>query len=83
VLSPTAKTRIANLAKAGQLPKLEKMQQGWSQLDSEGARVAYSLALAAVDALYENFGSDGVRNLMRSPERLTAISAELDKKLGL
>ena len=71
------------MAKAGQLPKLEQLKQGWSSLDATHARVAYSLALAAVDALYENFGSDGVRNLMRSPERLAAISAELDKRLGL
>ncbi|MSV35724.1 MAG: hypothetical protein EXQ47_09020 [Bryobacterales bacterium] len=82
-LNPAAKAQIAAMAKAGQLPKLEQLKQGWSQLDATHARVAYSLALAAVDALYENFGSDGVRNLMRSPERLTAISAELDKRLGL
>ena len=82
-LSPAARAQIATLAKTGQLPKLEQMKQGWSQFDSTGARVAYSLALAAVDALYENFGSDGVRNLMRNPERLAAVSAELDKKLGL
>ena len=40
-------------------------------------------ALAAVDALYENFGADGVRNLMRNPERLTSVTAELDRRLGL
>jgi tetratricopeptide (TPR) repeat protein len=82
-LSPAAKAQIAAMAKAGQLPKLEQLKQGWSQLDSTHARIAYTLALAAVNALYENFGSDGVRNLMRSPERLPAISAELDKRLGL
>ena len=65
------------------MPKLEALRRGWSGLDTQSARVAYSLALEAVDALYENFGTDGVRNLMRSPERLPAISAELDKRLGL
>ena len=78
-----AKTRLATMARDGQLPKLEQLKQGWSQMDTAHARIAYSLALAAVEALYENFGSDGVRNLMRNPERLAAITAELDKRLGL
>ena len=83
MLPPAARAQLAELAKAGQLPKLEALRRGWSGLDSQSARLAYSLALEAVDALYENFGTDGVRNLMRNPERLPAISAELDKRLGL
>jgi len=82
-LPAEARTQLAELAKAGKLPKLEALQRGWSGLDSKGARMAYSLALEAVDALYENYGTDGVRNLMRNPERLPAVSAELDKRLGL
>ena len=82
-LPPAARAQLAELAKAGQLPKLEALRRGWSGLDTQSARLAYSLALEAVDALYENFGTDGVRNLMRNPERLAAVSAELDKRLGL
>jgi hypothetical protein len=82
-LPPQARAQLAELAKAGQLPKLEALRGGWSGLNAQSARLAYSLALEAVDALYENFGTDGVRNLMRNPERLPAISAELDKRLGL
>ncbi len=82
-LPPQARAQLAELAKAGQLPKLEALRRGWSGFNAESARLAYSLALEAVDALYDNFGTDGVRNLMRNPERLTAISAELDKRLGL
>ena len=82
-LPPQARAQLAELAKAGQLPKLEALRRGWSALDTQSARLAYSLALEAVDALYENFGSDGVRNLMRNPERLPAVSAALDKRLGL
>jgi hypothetical protein len=82
-LAPQSRTELEQLAKAGQLPKLESLRQGWSGLDAQHARLAYSLALEAVDALFENFGNDGVRNLMRNPERLTVISAELDKRLGL
>ena len=83
VLPASAKAQVTALAHAGQLPKLEQLKQGWSGFSTSQARVAYSLALAAVDALYETFGNDGVRNLMRNPERLPAISAELDKRLGL
>lgn len=82
-LPPQARAQLAELAKAGQLPKLESLRRGWSGLNAQSARLAYSLALEAVDALYENFGTDGVRNLMRNPERLPAVSAELDKRLGL
>lgn len=82
-LPPQARAQLAELAKAGQLPKLEALRRGWSGLDTQSARLAYSLALEAVDALYETFGTDGVRNLMRNPERLPAVSAELDKRLGL
>jgi hypothetical protein len=82
-LRPQMRTQLAEMAKAGQLPKLEALRSGWSGLDAQHARLAYSLALEAVDALYENFGNDGVRNLMRNPERLAVISAELDKRLGL
>jgi len=82
-LAPESRAELVQLAKAGQLPKLESLRQGWSGLDALHARLAYSLALEAVDALYENFGNDGVRNLMRNPERLAVISAELDKRLGL
>ena len=82
-LDPVTRAELTQLAKAGQLPKLESLRQGWSGLDASHAHLAYSLALEAVDALYENFGTDGVRNLMRNPERLTVISTELDKRLGL
>jgi hypothetical protein len=82
-LPPQARARIAEMARDGKLPRLEQLIQGWSQLDAAHASLAYALALAAVDALYENFGNDGVRNLMHNPERLAAVSAELDQRLGL
>jgi len=82
-LPPQARAQLAEMAKAGQLPKLEALRGGWSVLNAQSARLAYSLALEAVDALYDNFGTDGVRNLMRNPERIVAVSAELDKRLGL
>jgi len=83
VLSPETRAKISALAHDGKLPKLEELRQGWSRLDTEHATLAYALALAAVDALYENIGRDGVRNLLRNPERLASISADLDQRLGL
>jgi hypothetical protein len=82
-LPAAARKSIADLAQQGKLPKLENLRQGWSGLDAEHARIAYAMALAAVDVLFDRFGADGVRNLMRNPERLQQISAELDKELGL
>ena len=82
-LPPQAQALLADLAKAGQLPKLEALRGQWSSMDTQSARLAYWQALEAVNALYDNFGTDGVRNLMRNPERLAAVSAELDKRLGL
>jgi hypothetical protein len=82
-LSAANRAQLAELAKAGQLPKLEALRGGWSGLNAQSAGLAYSLALEAVDALYDNFGTDGVRNLMRNPERIATVSAELDKRLGL
>jgi len=52
-------------------------------LQEEHATLAYALALAAAEMMYETYGNDGVRNLMRNPERLPAISVYLDKQLGL
>jgi hypothetical protein len=84
VLAPQMRAKISALAQDGKLPKLADLRQGWSRLDAEHATLAYAIALAAVDALYENIGSDGVRNLLRNPERLPALSADLDRhRLGL
>jgi hypothetical protein len=82
-LAPAVRTKLTAMAAEGKLPRLENLRQDWSRLDSEHATLAYALALAAAEMLYENYGNDGVRNLMRNPERLPAISANLDKRLGL
>ena len=43
----------------------------------------FHLALAAADALYENYAAYGITNLLRNPERLPQVTADLDRKLGL
>jgi len=82
-LKPGVKERLLAAARESKLTSLSMLDGGWARLDSKNASLSYGLALAAVEALYENFGNDGVRNLMRNPERLPATIADLDKRLGL
>jgi hypothetical protein len=82
-LDPALRRRITDMSRGGKLPRLSNLGQDWSRLDGEHARTAYALALAAVEILYETYHEDGVRNLIRNPERLAAITADLDKRLGL
>ena len=84
-LPPAVRKKLATMATEGKLPRLENLRQDWSRLDSEHATAGVRLlALAAAGrSMYETYGNDGVRNLMRDPERLPAISAYLDKQLGL
>ncbi len=43
---------------------------------------AYTIALAAADALYDNYANYGIGNILRNPDRLPRITADLDQKLG-
>jgi tetratricopeptide (TPR) repeat protein len=82
-LSSTSRNQLHQLAAAKQIPRLEDLHQDWSQLSIDNARLAYNLALAAADALYENYSSSGIRNVVNNPQRLPQVAAELDRKLGL
>ncbi len=81
-LSPQVRAQLKQLASDGNLPKLSMLSQGWMGLDAHNAAVAYAMALEAVELLYDNYHSDGVRNLMRNPERLPAITADLEKRMA-
>jgi hypothetical protein len=70
-------------AQTGALPKLESLGQNWSGFGADRAQTAYHLALAAADALFENYQNYGIRNILNNPDRLPQISADLDRKLGL
>jgi len=79
-----AQTRqIADMTRQGKMPRLSNLKQDWSRLDSAHAAAAYALSLAAVDLLWQDSGDDGVRNLLRNPERLPQVAADLDRRLGL
>ncbi len=83
VMSPQLRVKLTEWAKDGKLTKLGNLGQDWSRMDTAHAVAAYGLSLEAVDLFYETYGIDGVRNLLRNPERLPAIAADLDKRLGL
>jgi tetratricopeptide (TPR) repeat protein len=82
VLSSGTREQLKKLAEAQQIPRLENLGQNWSRLSTDNARVAYSLALAAAEALYDNYSSYGLRNILNNPQSLPQITTELDKKLG-
>jgi hypothetical protein len=81
-LAPSTREQLHQLAQARHIPRLEDLRQDWSRLSVENARLAYNLALAAADALYDNYASYGIRNVLNNPDNLRQIAAELDKKLG-
>jgi hypothetical protein len=82
VLSAATREQLKKLAEAHQIPRLENLGQNWSRLSADNARVAYSLALAAAEALYDNYSNYGLRNILNNPETLQQITKNLDKKLG-
>ena len=82
-LSATQTSKITGWVRDGKIPLLGGLKQDWSRLDAEHAAISYALSLAAVELLWKDAGEEGVRNLLRNPERLPQVTAELDRKLGL
>jgi hypothetical protein len=82
-LSPAMRQKLATMAEGKKLPRLENLGQDWSRLDTEHATLAYALALAGVDAFFEAYANSGIGNLLRNPERLSAVTTDLDRRLGL
>lgn len=82
-LPPAARNQIDQLAKEKKLPSLSKLGNGWGGLNADQARLAYAIALRAMEVFEQEMSAIGYRNLMKSPERLPQITAELDKRLGL
>jgi tetratricopeptide (TPR) repeat protein len=82
-LTANVREQLRQLAQTHAIPKLENLRQDWSRMSSQNAYAAYSLALAAADALYDNYASYGIRNILTNPETLPRITTDLDAKLGL
>jgi hypothetical protein len=82
-LTTADRDQLRQLASAHAIPRLENLRQDWSLLNMTNARVAYNLALAAADALYDNYNSYGIRNVVNNPQSLQQITTDLDRTLGL
>mgnify|MGYP003346211536 CR=1 FL=1 len=79
-LSAAERAAVAQQARAKKMT-LALSAEEWTNLDAQSARLAYDLALTAVEVFRQDSG--GLRNLLRNPERLPQVTAELDRKLGL
>lgn len=82
VLASATREQLRKLAETRQIPRLENLGQNWSRLSTDNARLAYNLALAAADALYDGYSGYGLRNVLSNPQSLPQITTELDKRLG-
>ena len=82
-LSPAVSKQLSDLARQGKLPRLGNLPQDWLHMDAGQATAAYALSLAAIEVLWNDSGPEGVGNLLRNPDRLPQVTAELDRKLGL
>ena len=82
-VSPAQMKKIAELTREGKLPRLSNLKQDWSRMDAQHATEAYALSLAAVELFWQESGEAGVRTLLRDPDRLPQVTADLDRKLGL
>jgi hypothetical protein len=80
-LPPGVKQQIQALAKAGKLPTLAQMGNGWGGLSTQQAMLAYSMSLVAIDLFFEHHSGLGIRNLMQNPDQLPRITADLDRRL--
>jgi len=80
-LSPNRMQSIRSALRENRIPRLENMTQSWSRMSTQHASMAYTYALAAVTVLNEHYQAYGIQNILRNPERLPAITAEVDKLL--
>jgi predicted negative regulator of RcsB-dependent stress response len=81
-LQPAQRQMLKAVGRAGQLPKLEDIGNGWATLSATQASVAYSYALAAMELFFERYGDTGPRNLMNNPSMLDRVTPDLDKALA-
>jgi hypothetical protein len=79
--TPAMRNNLRALIRANRVPRLENMSQSWSRLSAQHAAAAYALAFAAADLLWESYANTGIANLLRNPQMLPSITADLDKRL--
>lgn len=72
---------LTQLNRADQLPTLAQLGGGWARMGGRQAAIAYAMALAAAQVLYQDQQDYGVRNLLNNPDRLPAIAERIDARL--
>ncbi len=80
-LGEARRAALRAAAKAGAVPKLGEFSQGWSRMNGANAALAYATSLYAVELFYQHHSAFGIRNLLRSPERLEGVMADLDRRI--
>jgi hypothetical protein len=83
VVRPELRQRLTAMAQGHQLPRLANLGQDWSRMDADHASMAYGLSLEAMEMFYQEYANYGIANLLRNPERLAQVTADLDRRLGL
>ena len=82
-LSPELRAEVKAAAQSGALPLLRQMNQNWSRLSAEHARLAYASALYAVELFYLHHKEFGIPTLVRNPEFLDRIAADIDQRMRI
>ena len=82
VQNPAVKRQLKNALRNGAIPRVDRLSQNWSRLSSQHAAQAYSLALAAVEAFYDEYAQLGMRNLLRNPQMLAQVVNHVNRKLA-
>jgi tetratricopeptide (TPR) repeat protein len=80
-LTPSGRAALRSMVRSGRVPRLGNMSQNWSRMSSEHAAVAYSYALAAVELMLDRYRDFGLQNVLRNPEYVATVAADLDKQL--
>jgi len=80
-LSPAALAALGAALRSGTVPRLERIGQDWSRMSVRHSTLAYAMALAAVELFYQHYQAFGIRNLLRNPQMLDQITADLDRRL--
>lgn len=80
-LHPSIRVQLERLNAADQLPSLSLLRSGWGAFGAGQATVAYGLALAAAQVMYQDLQEYGVRNVLNNPSRLPDVEKKLDQRL--
>lgn len=78
-LTAEQKTFVRGETRKGAAPKLSALAASWTTASAGRAAISYAVSLAAVDLMMDRYRAYGIQNVLRNPDRLPQIAAELDK----